>query len=146
MTTTNHAITGALIATVVKQPYLAIPLAFASHFVCDLIPHFELKWKFNSRKMWIRLTADGLTALAVAIFLIINGVSNPVFLAVCGFAAMSPDLAWLYYGIRSEYVKKHGYDWLSRQHARFNWWQKPAGFVIEAAWLIAGVALILKLQ
>ena len=142
MTTTNHAITGALIATVVKQPYLAIPLAFASHFVCDLIPHFELKWEFNSKKMWVRLAADGLAALAVAVFLVYSGVRNPFLLAVSGFAAMSPDLAWLYYGINKDRAK----DWLSRQHARFNWWQKPAGIVIEIAWLIAGISLILKLQ
>ncbi len=40
MTGFNHAVTGALIAGAVGNPFLAIPLAFASHFVLDAIPHF----------------------------------------------------------------------------------------------------------
>ena len=47
MTATNHALTGATIATLVRQPYLAIPLAFLSHFFCDALPHFDIKFKFE---------------------------------------------------------------------------------------------------
>ena len=53
MTATNHALTGAAIATLGKAtPICAIPLAFASHFVCDSLPHFGLKLKFGSKGMW----------------------------------------------------------------------------------------------
>src|SRR5690242_2115662 len=41
MTATNHALSGAVIALAVKNPVLAIPLAFVSHFVLDLLPHYN---------------------------------------------------------------------------------------------------------
>lgn len=146
MTTTSHAITGAFVATLVKQPLLAIPLAFISHFICDMIPHFELRWKFGSRKMWIRLFADGLIALAVAVFLVMNNAKNPFLLAVCGFAAMSPDLFWLYYGLRGRINKPQTYDPLSRFHARIQWYEKVPGLAVELPWDIMLIFLILRLQ
>jgi hypothetical protein len=40
VTASNHVVTGALIATAVAQPAAAIPLALASHFVLDALPHY----------------------------------------------------------------------------------------------------------
>lgn len=70
MIATNHALTGAAIAVVIKQPILAIPLAFVSHFICDAIPHFGVDLKFNSRAMYVWLILDGLFALSAAGFLL----------------------------------------------------------------------------
>lgn len=41
MTATGHAIIGTVIAAKVGNPALAIPLAIASHFVADAIPHWD---------------------------------------------------------------------------------------------------------
>ncbi len=41
MTATSHAILGALIAAKITNPYLAVPLALASHIVGDAIPHWD---------------------------------------------------------------------------------------------------------
>src|SRR3990170_6793978 len=38
---TPHVIVGAAIATKVVHPALAIPLAFASHFVLEKVPHWN---------------------------------------------------------------------------------------------------------
>jgi hypothetical protein len=38
----SHTIIGVAIAVVIKQPLLAFPLAFLSHFLLDLIPHWDL--------------------------------------------------------------------------------------------------------
>jgi hypothetical protein len=38
---TPHVVVGAAIATKVANPALAIPLAFASHFVLEKIPHWN---------------------------------------------------------------------------------------------------------
>jgi len=40
MTITNHILAGAIIGAVIKEPALALPIAFASHFVMDALPHF----------------------------------------------------------------------------------------------------------
>lgn len=147
MTATNHAITGAFIATLVKQPYLALPLAFLSHFFCDALPHFDSGFTFGKRSMYIYLAGDGLLAVLAAAFLLWQGVENPLLLAVSGFAAMSPDLAWLYYGIKDGTPDKretHGV--VSRFHSNIQWSATKLGIVPEIIW--AGVLLtaILKLQ
>ncbi|MBI2012734.1 hypothetical protein HYS90_02270, partial [Candidatus Curtissbacteria bacterium] len=41
MTATAHALIGASIAAKITNPYLGIPLAIISHFVADLIPHWD---------------------------------------------------------------------------------------------------------
>ena len=146
MTTTSHAVTGALIAALVKQPLLAIPLAFISHFVCDTLPHFGLGMKFGSRKMYYWLVIDGLVALGIAVFLIRIGVASPVLLAVCGFVAMSPDLAWLYYGLRGEHGNPKEYGLLSRFHSKIQWYEKPQGILVDLIWSFIMVAGIVSLQ
>lgn len=147
MTTTNHALTGALIATIIKQPLLAIPLAFLSHFVCDVIPHFGMNSKFGSRQMFLYLGLDGGTAVLVALFLISQGVHNPLLLAVSGFAAMSPDLAWLYYGLKNgDPNDEQKQDRFTQWHGRIQKFEKPIGIIPELIWASLCVTLILKLQ
>ncbi len=48
MTATGHAVIGTVIAAKIGNPALAIPIAFASHFVADMIPHWDTAT--NSRK------------------------------------------------------------------------------------------------
>lgn len=36
-----HTVAAVAVATIVKQPELALPLAFFSHFVLDFIPHWD---------------------------------------------------------------------------------------------------------
>lgn len=146
MTTTNHALTGALIATVIKQPFLAIPLAFLSHFVCDALPHFGINMKFRSREMYIWLVVDGLVALTFALFLIFKGVEDPVLLAIAGFAAMSPDLAWLYYGIKGVFPQKEKFGIISRFHNKIQWSETKWGIILELLWAVIVTAAILHFQ
>ncbi len=41
MTATGHAIIGTVIAAKIGNPLLAIPIALASHFVADALPHWD---------------------------------------------------------------------------------------------------------
>lgn len=41
MTATGHAVLGTIIAAKFSNPYLAIPLALASHVITDYIPHWD---------------------------------------------------------------------------------------------------------
>lgn len=50
----SHASTGAMIGLYVHNPYLACMLAFASHFVLDAVPHWQLvmpPYKFSWRSV-----------------------------------------------------------------------------------------------
>ena len=147
MTTANHAITGAFIATVIKQPLLAIPLAFLSHFVCDALPHFQYEFVFGKKRMFYYLIGDGLVALLAAAFLLSQHVAHPVLLAVCGFAAMSPDFMWLHYGVKHgthDLRSTHGP--IARFHDKIQWSATVWGIVPEVIWASLLLGSIVALQ
>jgi hypothetical protein len=146
MTATNHALTGAVIAAVIRQPLLSVPLAFFSHFLCDALPHFGVNLKFNSRAMYTWLAIDGLTAILSAGFLLKIGVENPVLLAICGFVAMSPDFSWLYYGLKHKLGTVKSYDFVTKFHHKIQWYQKVPGIFIEFAWAILMILIVLRVQ
>ena len=50
MTATTHAIIGTVIAAKIGNPALAIPLALASHYVVDAIPHWDTSYKRREKK------------------------------------------------------------------------------------------------
>ncbi len=146
MTASNHALTGAAIATMIKQPVLALPLAFLSHFLCDGLPHFGIDMKFASKAMYRWLVIDVFVALVFGIFLLARGVDNPVFLALGAAAAMSPDLFWLYYGVRGDHTKYPKYDFLSKFHHKIQWSETKSGILVELVWAVLMLLIILKLQ
>jgi hypothetical protein len=135
-----------MIASIISQPLLSIPLAFASHFVCDTIPHFGINMKFGSKAMYTWLTVDGIAAVCFGLLLLFYGVASPLILFIAGFAAMSPDLAWLYYGLRGDHTKIHPHDYLSRFHSKIQWYQKVPGIYIELLWAALMIAVIIKVQ
>lgn len=135
MTATNHALTGAAIATLVKQPLLAVPLAFISHFVCDALPHFGLSLKFGSKTMWRYLQVEALTMTVIGGLLLAAGTQQATWLLIlCGFAAMSPDLAWYFYGKAGRQGKPETFDWLNKLHYKIQWSETKWGIIPELLW------------
>src|SRR5947209_17919284 len=63
MLITNHVLSGALIGAAASSPAAALPLAAASHFALDALPHWG-KWLSKSHFLRVAV-ADGLTGLAV---------------------------------------------------------------------------------
>lgn len=92
MTATNHMLSGALIATVVRQPLLAVPLAFLSHFILDALPHYGNKTLRQPH--WI-LVSDAIAAVVVLILLGVFSVQQRFLQLGCALVAASPDLLWV---------------------------------------------------
>ncbi|MDQ2973285.1 MAG: hypothetical protein M3Q79_02280 [bacterium] len=134
MRAVNHGLTGAAIAVVVKQPLLVLPLAFASHFVCDFIPHSDVK-KFKSKKFWFVLYGD--MALAVASTLTVAALWHQQWWLVilAAFTAASPDLTWLYHKF---WYPNRKMDPLTNFHSRIQWAQMDSllGYGIEVLWFL----------
>ena len=91
--------TGAVISLAIKQPALALPLAFASHFLLDSLPHFGypghlgLGEALKHRITFVVLVLDSM-ALPIITFILIR---NSAWLACVGaLAAISPDFIWIY--------------------------------------------------
>ncbi len=143
MTATNHALTGSLIGLMVGSPWLAIPLAFMSHFVLDAIPHFGVSDpKLNSRLFSLYLIFDAAMVLVLLGCLIVFQPASWVA-GVCGaVAAASPDLMWL-----PDYIRAHKGKALAKHrhivlfHKNIQWFERPIGFAVEVAWTVAMVVL-----
>jgi hypothetical protein len=121
MTGTNHYLTGVAIAIVFRNPLLAAPMAFASHFALDVLPHFglpfndEKEWKV--RKVW-QLRASVVDTLALTLAVVLTLQQYPVWYMFIGIVAMSPDVAWIY-----RYVIKERFGTLKPGPAHaFNIW------------------------
>lgn len=154
MTATNHALTGAVIALAVKQPVLAVPLAFASHFVLDAIPHFGIHEddhvKRNSH--WLFRTVISIdTVLAVAMIITIPLLANETvgwWIILLGMlAGIAPDTIWIYRFIRlmrNKLVRPYGR--VAKFHQNIQWSEQPWGLNIEVVWVIASLVTISALS
>ena len=95
MTLTNHYLAGVATAVVFKNPLLVLPVAFASHFVLDALPHYGVPVGKNYRgKSIIRTTIIDLPVFIFALILTVN--RYPGWYVVAGLTAYSPDMAWIY--------------------------------------------------
>ncbi len=145
MTATNHALTGAIIGLAVGQPLIAVPAAFASHFVCDALPHYgSAKPEKTIKTAGFRnyLITDASLCFLLVLILALTRPEYWLLAAFCAFLAASPDFFWI-----NKYVTiRAGRTWHPNAFSRFavgiQWFQRPVGAVVEAAWFIAAVAIL----
>lgn len=147
MTATNHALTGAVIALVVKKPELAIPLAFVSHFALDMIPHFGYKDNVDFGTALKHKLTKYVVALDPLLFIIFLGLllhySAGIWIYVAAFVAMIPDFEWLlaYYG----FERRGNKPWRSvfaKFHSNIQWCERLWGGFVEIAWYLGGLWLL----
>jgi len=153
MIATNHALTGAAIVLAVKQPALALPLAFLSHFILDAIPHFGIHedepvkrnghWLF---KGVVSVDVVLVMAALIAIPLIFSESISGWWILLGMLAGVSPDSVWIYrflQEVRTKIVKPHGR--FARFHQRIQWSEKPWGLGVEVAWVAMMLALMVDI-
>lgn len=149
MTGFNHGVTGALIALTVKQPALAVPLAFLSHFATDMIPHFGLDEKqLFKRHFNAILVADFLFAVFLMILLAVLFPAQKWLIWTCMIAAASPDLMWAYHRLYIEHLKKRPVKLgkIAQFHGKIQWSQTVPGALYEAAWFLLIGSIILDIR
>ena len=149
MTAPNHALTGALIGLTVQEPWLAAPLAFLSHFVCDAIPHYDPpggtnQERLGSRRFIRELIISAFICLGIVAWLFIVHPRNWFLACACAFLAASPDLFWMPRFIHRLRTGKdrppHG--WFLRFHSWIQWRTGPDLWWLEATWFVAFTTLI----
>lgn len=102
MLETPHVIVGAAIATKIVNPMLSIPLAFASHFILDMTPHWNPHLNTETKKHG-RVTTktfrfvvmDIIVALAAGSFfayLALPNVTHAAVILIASFASVLPDV------------------------------------------------------
>ena len=94
MLLTPHLLVGAAIASKISNPFLALPLAFLSHYFFDLIPHDDYSIINIGEKRWNKSFFDFFKVfldILVGIFLIsLFSHNNPMIFAAA-FLAIVPD-------------------------------------------------------
>jgi hypothetical protein len=146
MTATNHAITAANIALVTKS-WWAVPIALASHFVLDALPHFG-EPGIEDRHSKFKLVASVDLALFIATFLLVLATANQYIWLVLasGFFAVLPDSVWFYrYYLEHKLGSLPARNKLTHFHAKIQWGERPWGWVIEIGWFVAMLSLYLAL-
>lgn len=111
MLETPHVALGIAIATAIPNPLISIPLAFASHFVLDMTPHWnphlntELKKYGHLTKQTLFIIGLDLTCAVLLTIFLANG---NMYIYLAAFAAILPDLAegpHYIFGIRNKYLQ-----------------------------------------
>ncbi len=147
MTATNHVLTGAVVATYVHNPWIALPVALASHFALDMVPHFRYPGKSaNDPKFLLTLAIDAALAASILLSLLVLQPSDFILLVACGVAAASPDLMWLYYLVYKKGKGEAKWPFIVRFHAKIQR-ERYRYFAIEAVWFVVmGGLLVSRLQ
>lgn len=135
MTASNHAVFGALIAVTIPHPVIAIPLALASHFVLDSLPHYG---KSNRINFPLLLGIDGTLVLILLSLLTITKPDHWQLMVICALVALSPDFMWLPGYIRElKKLPAKPFNLIMKFHSIIQWGERPYGMSIEVPWLIA---------
>lgn len=139
MLLTVHTLTGALIAVAVKEPMLAAPLAFVSHFVLDSTPHFGLDGlDFKTPKGKVVGVMDCFGALVTWLILISLFPAQWFLVSVGVFFACLPDLLYLPDIFFNHIPSKK----LLHFHSRIQWSQTPPGTITDATWAAAVIFML----
>lgn len=151
MTATNHVLTGVVIASVVKQPLVALALAFASHFLLDMLPHFGFPDWQTARKKYRKLVNGILivdSLLAVSLIFILISRQVPLIVYAGALAAFSPDLVWIHHFLIHKRIgaEEDGTgNAFDRFHTRIQTREIPAGMFIELAYMAVMVFIFVSL-
>ncbi len=144
MTGTNHALTGALIGGVIASPIIALPVAFASHFLLDALPHYGEKAGQRKKLFKTVVAVDGILLFTGVIIAI---TSQQLLPALSAIAAISPDFFWIYRYIFKEKWgtldagPKHPFNaW----HANIQRYERRWGLLVEVPVLLLLFLLNLK--
>lgn len=109
MTATAHALVAGAIAARVGNPFIAVPLAIASHFIMDCVPHWDFGTHWRSRSKTATGTyaiIDTLVGITVAYFLFSAKVEVVPLMATV-IAGVLPDWLETPWYIFFAHQKKH---------------------------------------
>jgi len=136
-----HAIFGAAVGSLSNNIFLAIILAFSSHYFLDFLPHVEYTIKNIELKKWQKTMPNFLVValdLLLGILLILFFSKNQILSYVYAFFALLPDgLSFLQFLIKNKALT---------DHSRFH--QKKVHFLkdkkISTFWrILSQIAIIL---
>lgn len=110
MTATAHALVSAAIVAAVPNPAISLPLAFTSHFIMDVIPHWDFgtNWRARSKSMTgIVAILDTIIGFTVTYFLFSGKVATPLLFTAVSLGNLPDWLEAPYYIFFASQKKEH---------------------------------------
>lgn len=89
-----HIVLGAAMGSIIRNPFLAVILAFLSHYLIDIPPHIEYSIKNIKDRAWEKSLPDFLKVfldISFGVVLIFLFSQNSPIVYLCGFIAIVPD-------------------------------------------------------
>lgn len=148
MHTVNHVGVGAGIALLSGRPEVALPLALASHYVLDALPHYGISGDegftalFKRGRTWPMVVVDVIGTILLLVLLI----GQAWYVYAAAFLAVSPDFVWLqrYYGYERFGKKPPKAGPLTQFHQKIQWCERPWGIYIEIPLAILLIVLVAR--
>jgi hypothetical protein len=137
MIATNHALSGSLIGALLPLP-IAVPVAFASHFVLDAMPHYGIvhRQRNNSATYKLIVFSDTFIALSIAAS---AALLHKWRMEAFGWWAYSPDAFWvIYYFTHHRNLNLKPRSRFMRFHMRIQRYERPWGIAVD---LMAAAAM-----
>lgn len=144
----NHSLTGAAVGLSVGAPEAALPLAFLSHFMLDMVPHYGSSRKsIHTASFRNLLIVDACLCSCLVLALAIIRPRHWAIAAICAFLAASPDFMWVSRFIKSRrsQITLPVKNVILRFHGRIQWFQRPIGMVVECVWALATIDVLAHL-
>ncbi|HSE29701.1 MAG TPA: hypothetical protein VLA77_03915 [Candidatus Saccharimonadales bacterium] len=152
MTITNHVLAGAIIGLTITNPFVAVVLAFASHFFMDALPHFGYAGQkgygeaLKHKMSFVVATLTLLTTLIVVGLIVANA---EWFALLTGLIAASPDAVGIYNWLAYEKQDRQAHGILRVFHVKFHraiqWCERPWGVIVEVAVFVILFSTLIKL-
>jgi hypothetical protein len=147
MTWLNHAATGALIAVAANKPAIALPATLLSHFVIDMLPHWDFKYKGGLKQMQAGRLLDLNLAMLFLVVIMLVIHKSPGLILACGLLAILPDAIFLPYFVTGKTNDKYKLDILNKfrdfslaiQKMETHW-----GLFVEIGWFLLMTLLIFE--
>ncbi len=153
MLETPHVFIGAAIATAIPNPFIAIPLAFASHFVLEMVPHWNphlnsetVKFGGPTRRSTFITGVDSAIALLAGSFIAykaLPNLSHVMTILICCFASVLPDVMegpYFFLHMKNTLIKK----WINFQKSLQNDTGPILGMLTQVATIIAAILWLKK--
>ncbi|MGA3292162.1 MAG: hypothetical protein ABSC49_03410 [Candidatus Microgenomates bacterium] len=148
MLETPHVFVGAAIAVAIPNPLIAVPLAFASHFILEMVPHWNphlntetKKFGQPTRRSTFITTVDSTLALASGSFIAYQAlpdIPHAITILVCCFASVLPDVMegpYFFLHMKNGFIKK----WIAFQKSVQSDTGPVLGLLTQALVILAAI-------
>ncbi|MBI3397128.1 hypothetical protein HY045_01485 [Candidatus Woesebacteria bacterium] len=152
MLETPHVVVGAAIAVKIGNPWLAIPLAFGSHFLLEKVPHWnphlnteKKKFGIPTKQSTLIVVGDVIVSLVLGGFITSKALPDTAMAMTIlgsGFAAVLPDLIeapYFFLNMKSKFITEK---WIPFQKSLQNDTSPLPGLATQVVTVIAALLWI----